>query len=97
MARVVLAVRAARDLDEIASHVRRDNPVAALDVLDEIERAPARLASHPRAGRARPELAFRLRSLPVLSWIVFYRPIRGGIAVARVLHSARDIKVFFLS
>lgn len=97
MARVVLAVRAARDLDEIVSHVRRDDPATALRVLDEIEGACSRLALQPRMGRLRPELASRLRSFPVLSWIVFYRPMRGGIVVARVLHGARDIKTLFQS
>ncbi|MEK7245351.1 MAG: type II toxin-antitoxin system RelE/ParE family toxin [Pseudomonadota bacterium] len=62
MARDVLASRAARDIDEIVSHIRRDDPAAALHVLDEIERACSRLALHPRMGRLRTELAPRPRS-----------------------------------
>lgn len=92
MARVVLAARAARDLDEIVSFIARTDASVAARVLDEIEGACFRLALHPRMGRPRPELAPRLRSFPVVSWVLFYRPMRDGIAVVRVLHKARDVR-----
>ena len=88
--RVVFAARAARDLDEIVSFIAQTDPAIAARVLTEIEGACSRLVRHPRAGRPRPELAPRLRSFPVVSWVLFYRPMRDGIAVVRVLHKARD-------
>jgi toxin ParE1/3/4 len=36
-----------------------------------------------------------LRSFPVGSYVIFYRPIEEGIEVIRVLHSARDIEDIF--
>jgi plasmid stabilization system protein ParE len=37
----------------------------------------------------------RLRSLPVGSYIVFYRPMEDGIIVIRVLHGARYLPELF--
>ena len=45
----------------------------------------------PGMGPARPDLAPDLRYLPVASYLIFYRPITGGIEVARVIHGARDV------
>jgi plasmid stabilization system protein ParE len=42
-------------------------------------------------GRLREELAEGLRSSGVPPYIVFYRQVPGGIAVARVLHGRRNI------
>jgi len=49
------------------------------------------LAESPSAGRTREEFQPGLRSFPVGSFVVFYRPIEDGILVVRVLHGARDI------
>ncbi len=49
----------------------------------------------PYMGRQREELAARLRSFPVGSYVIFYRPIDDGIEVARILHGARDFPPLF--
>jgi toxin ParE1/3/4 len=54
-------------------------PLAAADILD----------------RAREELAAKLRSFPFGRYVIFYEPIKDGIDVVRVLHSARDIDAVF--
>jgi toxin ParE1/3/4 len=46
-------------------------------------------------GRNRPELALALRSFPVGNYIIFYRQIRNGIEVIRVLNAMRDIDALF--
>jgi toxin ParE1/3/4 len=46
-------------------------------------------------GRLRPELVPKLRSFPVGEYVVFYRSIRDGIEVVRVLNGARDIGRLF--
>jgi toxin ParE1/3/4 len=50
------------------------------------------LSGHPKAGPARPELRARVRSFPVGDYLLFYRPIRGGIELLRVLHGARNLR-----
>ena len=53
------------------------------------------LATQPMMGRARDELAPRVRSVPFGRYVVFYVPLDDGIDVVRVLHGARDIDAMF--
>jgi toxin ParE1/3/4 len=45
----------------------------------------------PLTGIPRQDLSPGLRCFPVLPFLVFYRPIRDGIEVARILHGRRNI------
>jgi toxin ParE1/3/4 len=53
------------------------------------------LASQPLLGQLRPEFAPNLRSFSAGSYVIFYRPVRAGIEVMRVIHSARNIDTLF--
>jgi toxin ParE1/3/4 len=87
-----------RDLVEIFRHYARE---AGLRVADrffaEAEATFARLASMPGMGtRYEPDepLYADLRYIPVSrfrKYLVFYRPVPGGIEVLRVLHGTREI------
>lgn len=87
--------QAEEDLFEIALYIARDNPIASDEFLDTMSEKFDLLATSPLMGRARPELAPSLRSLPVGHYVIFYRPLRGGIEVVRVLSAARDIPSLF--
>lgn len=92
MPRLKLQPRAERDLDEIKDYIARDNPRRALSFVRELRQVCERLAANPRMGRARPELRPGLRSFPHGDYLIFYRPLRDGVRVVRVLHGARDIR-----
>lgn len=79
------------DLKEIWLYIARDAVEAADAFLTRIDKDLRLLAANPRLGRARPELLRGIHSWAIGQYIVFYRPLRGGIEVARVLHGARDI------
>ena len=83
--------RARLDLIEVWSYIASDSETAADRLLDRIEGALAILSQNPFAGRARPELATDLRSLPVGNYVLFYRPQPSGIELVRVLSGYRDI------
>ena len=98
MSRVIRRPRARADIQEQAFRIADDNPDAARRFLAEVERSLELLAGMPGMGAARPRLSPALRSLrmfPVAggfaSHLLFYRPIRDGIELIRVLHGARDI------
>ena len=55
------------------------------------------ICKHPLAGRDRPELGDKVRSLPVVPYIVFYRIERRHVRVLRVLHGQRDVHQPLLS
>lgn len=95
MSRAQYTTQAREDILDIAFYIAQENPEAAHRLMRKILRACDRLGASPRAGRAREELAPHLRSFPVEKYLVFYRPVRGGIEVIRVLHGARDIAALF--
>lgn len=46
-------------------------------------------------GRDRSNLAANLRSFPVKSFVIFYRPANDTVEIVRVLYGARDIESIF--
>jgi len=95
VARYVVTDEADEDIYEIALYIARDNPSAALNMVDEFERKFAQLAESPAAGREREELSPGLRSFPVKSFLIFFRESDDGIEIIRVLSGFRDIDSLF--
>jgi len=91
LSRITQTARAEQDLEEIWFYIAVDNVGAADALLDEFDNSCRLLATQPKMGRAREELASGLRSFPVRRYVVFYRPLVDGIEVVRVLHGARDV------
>ena len=87
--------RARLDLEEICFYIAQDDPDAADKFVRAIVARFPRLASMPHLGRPREDLSARLRSLPVGSYIIFYRPEESGVEILRVLHGARDFPPLF--
>jgi toxin ParE1/3/4 len=95
LSRIQFTPEAARDLNEIWDYIARDNVDAASRFTATIEETCRLLAASPEMGRRRPELARDLRSFPVGSYVVFYRPVGRGVEIVRVLSAARDIPSLF--
>ena len=83
------------DILEIWDYIAEDNPAAADRWVDQLDAQFRLLATQPKMGRARNELAADVRSFPVGRYVVFYVSLDAGIDVVRVLHSARDIDAIF--
>jgi toxin ParE1/3/4 len=79
------------DLTSIWDFIAHDKIRAADALLVRIEAAFDMLAANPLAGRARDDLAPKIRSFPVGNYIIFYLPLSDGIEVIRVLHGRQDI------
>jgi toxin ParE1/3/4 len=95
MAVVTRRPLAALDILDAWDHIAEDSIAAADRWVDQLDAALNRLATQPMMGRARPELAPHLRSLPFRRYVIFYMPLGEGVDVVRVLHSARDIEALF--
>lgn len=95
MGRAVLSPLAEADLDAIWLYIARDSPAAADRFIDGVLRTCRTLADSPSMGRSRQELGHQLRSFSHRSYVIVYRPIRGGIEVARVVQGRRDIGALF--
>jgi toxin ParE1/3/4 len=79
------------DLISIWDFIASDSLKAADALLERIEEAFDMLAQTSLAGRARNDLAAKLRSFPVGSYVIFYVPVPDGIEVVRVMSSRQDI------
>ncbi len=94
---ILKSPRAKSDLVEIWNYIAEDSEARADAFIDRIDRKLKALAQHPGMGRLRDELAENMRSFPVGRYVIFYRPLSNGIAVVRVLHSARDLNAEFFA
>lgn len=79
------------DLTSIWHFIAGDSLKAADALLERIEAAFDMLAENPQAGRARNDLALKLRSFPAGSYVIFYIPVPDGIEVVRVMISRQDV------
>jgi toxin ParE1/3/4 len=95
MPRLVVSPLAQADIDEIWDYIARDSVRNANRFVDQIERRFGLLADNPRLGVLRDDLRPGLRRFAHGRYLIYYRPIRGGIEVIRVVHAARRQEALF--
>lgn len=89
--------KAKQDLLEHVLYLAKINPELAEQFIDASALAFEKLAQMPRKGQRQqfksPELAeVRRWFIPGFDrYLVFYRPVKGGIEILRVLHGAQNI------
>ncbi len=79
------------DLIDIWSYIAEDSISAADKFLFTLDNQVKSIATAPKMGRLRHELADKLRSFPVGNYIIFYKIQDKELILIRVLHAARDI------
>ena len=93
MAQVVFAPEADDDLIEIAAFIARDKPGAARRWVQKIRESCDTFATQPEAGEERPGFGVpECRCFSVGNYVVFFRPVDGGIEIARIIHGNRDLR-----
>ena len=83
------------DLDQIAEYIAERNPTAAERLVKLIHENIKRLVEFPEAGFLRSDFGRDIRSMPVGTYIIFYRIAQKEIEVIRILHASRDIPRLF--
>lgn len=87
---------ASRDVESIIDLIADNSSFNAAErFLNKINDKCRTLANFPSIGRRRDELAPLLRSFPVEDYLIFYRPVEGGIEVLRVVSGYRDLEALF--
>ena len=96
--RVLKKRKAQRDLTEYCAYIGEDNPRAGGRFLNSARNTLTTLASMPKMGALRyfenPKLV-DIRCWPIKGfehYLIFYRPIKNGIEVIRILHASQDIR-----
>lgn len=87
--RIIRRESYAIDLDGIVDHIALDNPKAALDMWDEIERQVERLRDFPHSGRAGRMPETRELVVSGTPFIVVYL-VSNNVELIRVLHGAQQ-------
>jgi plasmid stabilization system protein ParE len=95
MSRYTLSPDAREDLKAIYRYLANQSPPAAGRLREIFLDRFRLLARHPLLGQARDDLAEGLRMFPAGSYVILYRPSKVGIAVAHIVHSARDLDALF--
>lgn len=96
--RILKSRRARRDLLDHFTFIGQDNLTAAERFLDAAESDFVKLAQHPGMGRLWQSPSPRLKDMRVWpvqdfrKYLVFYRPVEGGVEIIHVLHGAREIE-----
>lgn len=90
-----LSRQAQQDIRDIAAFIRQKNPTAARQFIHAFIEQCRTLGQFPDMGRKRDELVPSLRSFPLNSYLIFYRPIPNGIEIARVVSGYRDLENLF--
>lgn len=91
MPRINRTLLVVSDYEEIWKYIAKNDVSAADRLIARFEQHLKTLAASPRAGKTEFHFADELRSFPVGSYLLFYRPQEDGIELIRVLHGARDI------
>ena len=80
------------DLHAIVEFIARDNPVAAREWLSIVRDRCHLLAEHPLTGELREGFGVAgCRSVTVGVYVIFFRPSRDDVEIARILHGSRDL------
>lgn len=91
--KVEFSPTALSDLEDIADYIARDNPIAAEQWVDKLVQAAQKIASHPRSGRAVPEIGDpRIRELIVGEYRVVYRVEEKRLLVLTVIEGHRRLR-----
>jgi toxin ParE1/3/4 len=97
MRRVRRTVPARRDYLQIWLYIAENSIAAADRTVEEFDEKLRLLAQFPGLGQSRDDLEPSVRSYPVGNYLLFYRPVKGGIELVRVLHGARNLRRAFNS
>lgn len=97
--KVVIRPAAGRDLDRAADYIAQHQDLdTALRFYQAAEETFRLIATQPEMGRRRDFGNPQLKGVRICLMkefdrhLVFYRPLKGGIEVLRIIHGARDIE-----
>jgi toxin ParE1/3/4 len=86
---------ARKELKAIKDYIAAQSLQAAFRFVDEVTQKCRTLAQFPEMGRLWHDLVPPLRSFPVDRYLIFYRPVKDGIEVIRVISGYQDLTAIF--
>lgn len=86
---------AEEDFQEIIAYIAAENPTAAYELADRIEKNLEHLVFHPHLGKIPDDEKLSMmdyRFTVVENYLIFYTINRKTILVHRIIHGARDLQ-----
>ena|SRR5690554_3587544 len=83
---------AEKDFTDILEYIRKDNPSAALKLINEIDETISKLEERPNMGVIPKDLRLKslnYRMLIIGNCLVFYTATNNFVEIRRILHSKR--------
>ncbi len=83
---------AEEDLEDIFEYIKKDNPAAAMSLLDKFDKSISQLAKNPNLGvipKDRRLKNLRYRMLIIDKYLFFYVVKKRIVQIRRIIHGAR--------
>jgi toxin ParE1/3/4 len=87
---LTFSANARRALDEILEYISKDNPRAAVALVERIIDKCEKLASFPNSGTLDEGLGPGIRFTSVGMYVIYFRAFAEGVRIESVRHGARD-------
>ena len=95
MRNVIVSPLAELDLENIFEHFAENNVEYAENFINFMVQKFQLVADNSLIGKNQDSFILNLRSFPFKNCVIFYFPIKNGIEIYRILHSARNIEKLF--
>lgn len=95
MSRYTISPSASRDLENIIDYLSEQSIDAGERFLAEFDKKCRSLVRFPNIGRSYDDVLLGMRGILLKSYIIFYRPIKSGIEIVRVISGYRDFNALF--
>jgi toxin ParE1/3/4 len=89
--RIQFTAPARRDLDAIETYIAEDSPDVARKTILALQEKCRFIAKHPRVFAPQPKFG-HLRKHSLGSYLIFYRVVKEGVEIVRILHGSRDLQ-----
>lgn len=91
MAQYLINKLASQDLNEIADYFAANNVRAGERFFDDFNRKCKQLVAFPNSGKSYDYIYSDLKGVPLSSYIIFYRVLKDGIEILRVISGRQDL------
>jgi plasmid stabilization system protein ParE len=90
MSGLVFSSVAIRELEDILEYISRDNPRAAVDLVERIIGKCEILARFPNSGTLDEGLGTGIRMYSVDKYVIYFRTVGDHVRIESVRHGSRD-------
>ncbi len=90
MSQYRLTLRSINDLEAIADFVGKQDPAAAMKLLELLFQKFDVLAEFPRIGQSVPAFGENVRIFSAKKYVIYYRVYGEQVQISRVVHGSRD-------